>query len=186
MNETLKLIADRYSCRNFSDKSIPEEDLRAIAQAAIQAPSAMNMQPCFFAVVTDGALLADLDEAGMTHIAALPDKTVYERMQSRGGRLLYNAPCAIIIALNAQPVNEYKKVDLGIAAENIVLAAASLGIASCHHGLTEFAFQGNKAAEFTKRMNFPEGYEFGLAVLLGYSDQSNAPHEPDQNKLAWI
>lgn len=186
MNETLRLIANRYTCRNFSDKPISEEDLRAIAAAGIQAPSGMNVQPWFFAVVTDPQLLADLDDTGMAQIAALPDKAVYERMQSRGGTLFYHAPCVIVIAIDTVHPTGFEKIDLGIAAENIVLAAASLGISSCHHGMTNFAFRSARGAEFVKRLKFPEGYGFGLAVLLGYDDNPNTPHEPDPGKITWI
>lgn len=186
MNETVKLISERYSCRKFSDKHIPEEEVQIIAQAAIQAPSAMNIQPWFFAVVTDEQFLADLEEAGMEYITGLPDKSLYERIQSRGGKLFYNTPCAILIAVDTACSSDFEMVDVGIAAENIVLTAASLGISSCHHGLSKFAFQGEKAEEFEKRAQFPEGYKLALAVLLGYSEQPNEPHEPNQNKVVLI
>ena len=44
MNETLNVIAKRYSCRDFKNEMPSDEILQAIAEAAIQAPSGMNRQ----------------------------------------------------------------------------------------------------------------------------------------------
>jgi len=36
------------------------------------------------------------------------------------------------------------------------------------------------------RIGFPEGYEFGLAVLVGYAAGEGKPHEPDMDKLRFM
>ena len=59
--------------------------------------------------------------------------------------------------------------DCGIIAENIALAATSLGLDNLICGLAAFSFSGDRSAEFKRRLEFPEGYEIGIAVLLGYA-----------------
>lgn len=181
MNETLKVIAERYSCRDYLPTPIPECDLRAIAEAAVQAPSGMNRQPWRVIVVTDRTLIGDIEAEGMALLAAQDDKTSYNRIMERGGRLFYGAPCMIMVA--SQPQTD---MDCGILCENIALAATSLGIANVICGFTYLAFTGSKGEEFKRRLGFPEGYEFGCSVLLGYAKTARAPHTPDLGKISYI
>ena len=181
MNDTLKTIATRFSCRSFTDQRLSDEQLHLLAQAAIQAPSGMNGQPWQIIVVKDTKLIADMDTEGMRVLAAMEDKSAYERMMSRGGKLFYNAPCMIVVAIknNAQ-------LDCGIAAQNVVLAATSMGINNLHCGLLGLAFAGDKAGDFKRRLQFPDSYECGIGILLGYAAGSSTPHTPDQSKITII
>lgn len=186
MNNTLETISRRYSCRGFLDKAISDEDLSLIANAAIQAPSGMNRQHWQIIIINNKALLSEMETEGMRIMSQMPDKTMYERIQSRGGRLFYNAPCMAYIAVKATSQKGAELIDLGIVAQNISLAATSLGIGNCHCGLAALCFAGSKAEEFKKKLKFPEGYECGLGVLLGYAKEPGKPHSPDKSKITII
>lgn len=185
-NNTLKTIAERFSCRNFKDESIRDEDLITIANAGIQAPSAMNRQHWQVIVVKDRNLVEEMDSEGMKVLAAADDKSTYERIRSRGGKVFYNAPALILIAIKDPGSDGTGFIDCGIVAQNIVLAATSLGVANVHCGMLRLAFQGERSAEFKRKLKIPEGYEFGLGVLLGYAVENASPHIPDRNKIAVI
>lgn len=178
-NETLAAIARRYSCRAFTSELPTNEQLRAVAQAAVQAPSGMNRQPWHIIVVKDKALIDALEQEGLRALAEL-DEAGYQRIQSRGGKLFYGAPSLVMIAM--QPGTE---LDCGIACQNVVLAAEAQGINTLICGLARLAFMGDKAAEFQRRLAFPEGYAFGIAVLLGHAAQPGTPHAPDESKISW-
>jgi nitroreductase len=77
-------------------------------------------------------------------------------------------------------------MDCGIVAENIAIAAAGLGIDSVICGLAAFTFAGSTREYFNKRLGFPEGYEIGIAVLIGYAKEQGRPHEIDLSKLSFI
>ncbi|QIB69695.1 nitroreductase [Aminipila butyrica] len=186
MNSTLKTIAERFSCRSFTGRLPEQEDLMAIAQAAIQAPSGMNRQGWHVILVKDKALIEEMETEGMSILSALEDKSMYERIMSRGGRLFYNAPCMIVIAVKEAFPKGAEWIDCGILAQNIALAATSLGIANLHCGFVGVAFAGNKAADFKRRLKFPEGYECGMGVLLGYAEHMASPHIPNQEKITVI
>ena len=96
MNETLKVIARRYTCRDYKGEMPPDEILRAIAEAAIRAPSGMNRQAWRVIVVTDRDLIGDMEDEGMSYLAGMADKSSYNRIMERGGRLFYGAPCLIV------------------------------------------------------------------------------------------
>lgn len=186
MNETLNIIAERFSCRSFNGQMPKDSDLAAIAQAAIQAPSGMNRQLWQVIVVKNKALIDDMEAEGTAFMAGMQDRSMYDRVMSRGGRLFYNAPCMILIAIKESVPKGAELIDCGILAQTIVLAASSLGLSTLHCGLVGLAFAGNKAEEFKKRLKFPAGYECGMGILLGYPTEKTAPHVPDQNKITII
>jgi nitroreductase len=186
MNETLKTIAERYSCRNFTDAAVGDADLRAVADAGIQAPSGMNRQGWQIVVVKNRELLAEMEAEGMRVLSEFQDKTLYERIMKRGGKLFYNAPSMAFIAIKEAFPKGAELIDLGIAAQNISLAATSLGIDNCHCGFVAFCFAGGKAAEFKEKLKIREGYECGLGVLLGYGKERGIPRVPDKTKISFI
>lgn len=182
MNETLRTIKNRYSCRNYTGVPVEQEKLEAIALAGIQAPSAMNNQPWKIIVIKDKAFIDEMDVATMNMLSKnTKENGVYERIMSRGGKVFYNAPCMIIVAKVPQT-----NMDCGIVAENIVLAASSLGLGNVICGLAALSFKTEKGDSFKKKI-IPEGYEFGVAVLIGYAENSvGKPHEVDLSKIKYI
>ena len=67
MNEILKAMSARYACRDFKEEMPEDEKLQAIAQAAIQAPSALNIQPWRVIVVKNKELISDMEFEGMSY-----------------------------------------------------------------------------------------------------------------------
>lgn len=186
MNDTLNTIGKRFSCRNFTRKAVSDNDLRLIVDAAVKSPSGMNRQHWQIIIVKNVKLLSEMEAEGMRVMSELEDKTLFERIKSRGGKLFYNAPCIVFIAVKKAFQHGAELIDLGIVAQNIALAATSLGIDNCHCGLAAFCFAGEKSDEFKKRLKFPENYECGLAVLLGYAKEQGNPHVPDESKITFI
>jgi nitroreductase len=182
MNEVLKAIAQRYSCRDFADTPLTDAQLHALADAALQSPSAMNLQPWRVIVVSDKALIDELDAEAMGILRG-QDPAGYERIQARGGRMFYNAPCMIIATTDGK---ELSAMDCGILSQNVTLAAHSLGLGSVICGMAGIPFAGPRGAEFKRRLQFQDGASFGIAVLAGTALSGKAPHEPDRRKLTFI
>ena len=182
MNETLKIIEQRYSCRSYDGKLPEKSKLDAIAKAAVQSPSGMNRQPWRIVVITDKSFIEEMDAEGMKIFSQQEDKTTYDRMMNRGGTIYYNAPCMFLVLKQSGAGD----VDTGIVSENIALAASSLGLGNVICGLAAVPFSGEKSEIFKKRAGFSDGWEFGIAVLVGYSDKTGTPHEPDMSKIKFI
>jgi nitroreductase len=183
MNETLKTIAERYSCRDFTGKPLSDTDVKALVHAALASPSAMNRQPWQVIVITDKNFIDEIDAEGMRILAAADDKSTYERMMSRGGKLFYNAPCMIIAATDNSNLTA---MDCGILSQNIALAAHSLGLGSVICGMAGIPLSGTRASEFKKRLKFPDAYDFGIAVLVGVAKSKKKPNELDMTKETYI
>jgi nitroreductase len=184
---TLDAINTRYSCRAFNGVAPSDKDLESIALAAAASPSGMNTQRWRIIVVKNKDLISDMEAEAFKNLQALPDQSAYNRIISRGGKVFYSAPCMIVVPIEPTEPSASSIFDCGIVSENIALAATSLGINSLICGMAAFCFSGDKREEFMKRLNFPEGYEIGIAVLLGYAENSGgSPHKVDESKISWI
>ena len=166
MNDVLKAIHERNSCRDFSSEPLDMSLVEAIADAALAAPSAINAQPWRIVVVTDKNLL---DE--------------YDKDAKADGKIFYNAPCVIFILKND---SEWATLDCGIVTQNIALAAHSLGLGNVICGMARLPLKGEKGEEWKKRLNFPEGFDFAMSVVIGHANSGKIPHELDKSKLTFI
>ncbi|MCL2357413.1 MAG: nitroreductase [Defluviitaleaceae bacterium] len=181
MNEVLKSITERYTCRDFSPEPLEASQIDALVKAALAAPSAMNLQPWHLVVVTDKAFIEEMDNAAMDVVKK--DAEWYKRMSERGGKIFYDAPCLIFIARNN---SEYAPLDCGIVSQNIALAAHALGLGSCICGMAKIPLDDEKGAKFLARLNFPAEYTFGMSVCVGREKSGKVPHEIDASKVTYI
>jgi nitroreductase len=115
--ETWDAIRARRNVRSFDVRPIPEEDLRRIAEAAWRTPSSMNQQAWTFVVVTDHDTLGELS-----------------RVWSYADHVARAAAAIALVAPRNDDHDEREtyQYDLGQATMSIMLAAADLGIGSCH------------------------------------------------------
>ena len=116
----------------------------------------MNMQPWEIIVIQDKTLIDEMDASIMDMLSKQEDKTLYDRMMERGGRIFYNAPCMFLVV--KKPGMD---LDCGIVTENISLAATSLGLGNVICGMARLSFMTEKGEDFKEQL-IPEGYEFGM------------------------
>lgn len=114
MKDTFSVINARKSVRKFTGAPVSKADLDKIIRAGMAAPTAVNMQPWSFVVVTDRKKLDEL-AAGLTY-----------------ARMLTNAGAAIIVCTEPDKAYEKSKdlaiIDASLAGENILLAIEALGL----------------------------------------------------------
>ena len=133
---TLEAIKTRRSIRKFSHKPVEQGMIHAVLEAARMAPSWANMQCWRFVVVTDAGTRKKLSE--LSFVAAFFDAKGYQTNPAQNA--VAEAP--VVIVLCADPAQsgemggqQYYMTDAGIAAQNIMLAAHSLGLGSTFVGL---------------------------------------------------
>ena len=178
--DVLKAIANRRSHRAYTEAQLPEETLSAILRAGLEAPSARNRQPWHFSVVQSADLIQEVhDEA-----AAVMGRGGSPRFADPDFQIFYHAPT--VIFLFGEKAFEWTEVDCGIAVENMALAAEGLGIGSVILGLPKPAFMGEKAEELRRRLGCPEGYDFVIALALGYAADTKEPHDLREEKISRI
>ena len=150
-----QLAAHRQSCRNFdASRTVAREDIDACLMAARLAPSACNSQPWHFTVCTgqkaaEAALCTQ--SLGMNKFAsAAPCFVVFSEEA-------YNASAAVGSRLKKQ---DYRCLDIGLAAAHLVLEAEARGLATCLIGW----FDEKKLAELTRVES-----RIRLVAALGYA-----------------
>lgn len=187
MNDVLNAIASRYSCRTYTGQMPSDDQLRAIADAANTAPSSMNRQPWRIIVLKNKELITELETEAVRVMGTVEDepvKKMYTMAMAHGGKIFYNAPCMIMLPVDASV--PAARLDCGIVCQTITLAATSLGLGSLICGLARYAFAADKAERFRQKLGFPEGFEFGMCVLLGEPQSNGTPHTPDGSKISFI
>jgi nitroreductase len=108
-------------------------------------------------------------------------------MMERGGTLFYDASAIIFVAKAPNDGAFSPDLDCGIVTANLILAARALGVDSVVCGFAGVLFEGAGASELRRQLQFPEGFDFSIAVLLGYnSGEPKAPHTPDLSKIIEI
>jgi nitroreductase len=181
-NAVFEAIFMRRSCRAYTSKKPDDETLALLARAALAAPSGGNAQPVNVIVVQNMPLLLELEKAVVDYFVKTGNEAVVERIRSRKNKIFYNASVVFFLA-----VKNGAHADVGIMAENIAVSSASLGLASVILGLPGVAFNDPDTAPYWKeKLGFPEAYEYGLAVAVGYAADEGKPHEIDLGKLSFI
>ncbi|HEY6007615.1 MAG TPA: nitroreductase family protein [Geobacteraceae bacterium] len=165
--DTLEAIATRRSVRKFSDRPVEPEKLDQVLEAARLAPSWANMQCWRFVVVTDPAVKARMAE--LSYVEEFFAPRGYRTNPAQGA--LTEAP--VVIVACADPTEsgdlrgqQYYLADVGIAAENLMLAAHVLGLGTVFVGVFDEENLGellNIPPEIRIVGLFPLGYPAGEA-----------------------
>ena len=184
MNEVLKAIMKRNSCRDYTGKPLTAEQVDALVKAALAAPSAVNAMPWQVIMCTDKALIDEMNDAAMETMAQSEDKTVYNRIMDRGGKVFYNAPAMMVIL--SEDSKRWGVLDSGILVQNVALAAHSLNLGNVICGMASIPLEGPKGEDFKKRLKFKEGYTFAIAILIGEATVGKEPHELDISKVSYV
>ena len=180
---TLQSIRERSSHRKYLPQQLTEQQLETIVQAALQAPSAINAQPWHFSVVQDQALLLRINQAAAKHARKRPANTRSPRFDDDSFHIFYHAPTVVFISARK---TSYSQIDCGIAVQNMALAAEALGLGSVILGLPREAFVEEDKAPLEQALQFPEGYEYVIAIAIGTPDDEKKPHEMDKAKVSYI
>ncbi len=166
MSDFFDVLENRNSVRKYSDRKLSEELCRKLVEAGLRAPTAVNKQELHFTVVKN-------DNPVQTEIQndLNPDAQT---------SFFYNAPVTIYISGNES--FKWTAVDAGIAVENIHLAAEALGLGSVILGCMKDVLNGDKKEEYARKLAFPEGYGYQIAIAAGYAEATKEQHSFDFEK----
>jgi nitroreductase len=158
----IEAIQKRHSCRAYLDKTIEQEKLDQIFEAARHAPSAKNLQDWRFVVVTDKRI-KQLVAACTNHKDAF----------SQAGALI--AACSVCKEI-MKCGQHIAPIDVSIALEHIALMATELGLATCWIG----SFDAGRVKEI---LAIPKEVAIIELMALGYSagGERQTTREPVNN-----
>jgi len=146
--EAYEAIVSKRDTRSFTSEPVSDDDLQRVLQAGRMAGSAKNQQLNRIVVVTDDGDRARLGECG------------------KFAEWIPTCPMVFVIVV---PKEGGKAFDIGRMAQNMMVAAHDLGLASCpvtfHHE--------KRVQEF---LGFPENHEAPMGVGIGH------PAPPEEKK----
>ena len=179
-NPVIEAIKSRRAIRSYEDKPVPESAVQTMLEAATYAPSAINVQPWKFTIVTNKAEMKRLsDIAKPMLVRMLPDVGdeglvgLKKRLSDPNYNIFYNAPLLIFVSGIKSP---YAIYDCSMAAQNMMLAAYTLGIGSCWIG-TAVALANDPKVK--ANLGVPEDHEVHAAIIFGYP-KGGFPKAPEK------
>lgn len=156
MNETLKVLRDRRSVRSYQAEQVKEEDLNAILEAGLWAPSGMGAQSVTMVVVQDPETIAAMSRAN-AEIQGKP-----------GTDPFYGAPTVVVVLADGEKANWIQ--DGSLAMSNLMNAAASLGVSSCWINRAREYFDLPEGRAMLAKWGLPATLQGVGNCILGYVD----------------
>jgi nitroreductase len=165
MSDLMNTIQQRRSIRRFQERDLPDDILTKLLEAARWAPSWANTQCWNFVVVRDNETKRKIQE------------TVSPRNPS--SKAIVNAPVLLVVCGQLKRSGYYNDqyptkfgdwfmYDLGLATQNLCLAAHDSGLGTVIVGL----FEHDRVGEIIK---LPPEHEVLVLIPVGYPDHDPSP-----------
>ncbi len=170
-NDTMNLLLERASVRDFESRPIPDDVFETIMSAAAHAPTGGNLQPY--------------------SIVAVRDESTKERLTELcgGQRFVSRAPVALVFCIDYHRLERWARLegapftardtfmsfwiafqDTVIAAQNVCTAADALGLGSVYVGSIMSSF-----TELREMLGMPGGVFPVVLLSVGYPKKRPQP-----------
>ena len=159
-NAAIENIMTRTSIRQYKDQPVEQEKVDILLKAAMAAPTAVNLQPWHFIVITDKPTIDLLS-----------------------GRQPTNAPLLIAVCGDTDKTTmpdgktklpDFWVEDVSAATENLLLAAHALGLGAVWTGVYPAM---ERVAEVANVLNCPQNIVPMAVVRIGYPDEAPEPKD---------
>jgi nitroreductase len=187
----MDLLKSRHSIRKYTAQQISHEDMETILEAGSRAPNAGGGQRSILVGVRNKELttkigimnLARFDRSNLagSYVSKEQPSSIDDPSMKNG---FYGAPS--VVAIFTQNNFMFRVADAFCCAENMVLQATELGIASCIISRGEETFVSPAGQELVKAWDIPDNYSAVCFVVLGYIDgpqPSSKPIKPGRVRI---
>lgn len=163
MQETLQDLKTRRSCRKYKAEQIKEEELNAVLEAGIYAPTGHGSQSPQIVVVQEPSLRDKLSIMNGKVMKAVHDP-------------FYGAPTAVIVFRDSTNANGM--ADGCMVMGNLLNAAHAVGLASCYINRALEMFETPEGEELKAAWGVAPHMKGVAICVLGYDDGGIAPAKP--------
>lgn len=177
-------IKGRRSVRAYTDEPVLKEQIEAVIESGIWAPTGMHREPWKFIVIENKKLIKYVsDETKLLVKQMMPP--LAKQFSTEADIVCYNAPMLILVC--AEKDEQWDKVNLldcVLAAQNMFLKAYELGLGTCYMGFVSLL---NSNPEALKKIGVPENCTLMVPFIIGHpktkqgAGKRNKPHI-----LQWI
>lgn len=162
-NQTLETIMNRKSVREYSDKEITQETLTNLLKAGMAAPSSKDRRPWHLVVISDKTILDSLGN------------------QLKTASMLKNANKAIVVCGDTVLSDNAWFLDCSAAAQNILIAAESMGIGSVWTAAYPYE---DRIEIISNTLRLPENIQPLAIIPLGYpAGENKAKDKYDETRI---
>lgn len=184
--ELMDVIRTRRAVREYTDAPVDRATVKRLIDAAILAPSAMNLQPWAFAVLLHRLRIGEcaqgikrwlLDNFSQTSF----DPALRTLIQGEGYSIFHHAPALVLVLAKTRQQQAYE--DCCLAANTLILAARDAGLGSCWIGLARPWLNLSSTKE---ELGLPEHYEVVAPVVLGYPKAWPGSHGRNPAEIHWL
>jgi nitroreductase len=157
----LEAIKKRRTVRAFTEEEVTDEQVEAIVEMGMYAPTYMNRKPWHFVVIRDKELQGKLGET----LGVRP----------------YIQQASVVIAVYGDPeVSNTWDLDGCAAIENMLIAATALGLGSAWAGSPGNVAWGDAEELMRDALKVPSGFNALSLVCLGHPAKVTVPHTKDE------
>ena len=179
----LDAIYRRRAVRAYTGIPLDEPTIRKLLEAAVQAPTAIHLEPWAFVVVQNPQTLQALSERAKVLAVAeaqhhdlvkVPGGTPHSDrlavLASPGFNVFYDA--GTLIAICGKPISAYVAADCWLAAENLMLAACAMGLGTCPIG---FSLPVLNSPEVKAELGIPADVTVVAPIIVGTPSHAVPP-----------
>jgi nitroreductase len=166
MNEALKVIKNRRSARSFGPAQITDEELKAVLEAGLHAPSARNRQSWFFTILQNAQLIERVNGWIIEEAHFVKDEKAQEIASTPNAAIFRRAPTVILVS--GEAADPQSRDDCACAGQNMMLACEALGLGSCWISYVAFLANRDTLREYRAQLSIPSGYLPYFGLTIGY------------------
>jgi nitroreductase len=183
------VLKKRRAVREFTPAAISRPEIEALIGEAIEAPSAMNLQPWAFAVVLDRDQIDRYAQRAKDSLLAKLSKLsdpVQHRFEQRmlenpDFSLFYHAPALVLVLAKSSEAQADE--DCCLAAQSLMLAARDRDLGTCWIG---FARPWLNLPETKAELGIPPEYQVVAPIVLGHPVAWPESHGRKPAEILWI
>lgn len=176
-NSVMETIMSRRSIRKYKPQAVEREKMQQIVACGINAPNGMGKQSWEVRIVDDPEFLN-----GITEIYKKENPEAANELGLKN--MFRNAPVVAFVANDT--AYDMSQIDCGLLGGNMILSAWSMGIGSCCLGGVARFMGTSPAADYLKKLDFPEGYKLLYCISFGYPDETPAAKPRNAEKVKYI
>ena len=170
MNETIKTLITRGSCKEYKPDKPKKEDLDLVLQAGLKAPSGMNMQTPRFVVIQNDDVIAKLSKMNAKVMGADIDP-------------FYGAPAVIAVLVKKECTYAY---DGTLALGNMLNAAYSLGMGARWIHRCKEVFESEEGKALLKEWGLEDDVEGVGFCIIGYPAKEVPTQEIKEGRVFYV
>lgn len=169
MNEVLKVLKERRSCRSYRPEQITDEELNAVLEAGTYAPTARGQQSPIIVAVQNPAVVEQLRKMNAA-VLGTPEADPF-----------YGAPTVLVVL--AARDNTNRVYDGSCVMSNLMNAAKAVGLASCWVHRAKEVFDSEEGKALLRQWGVEGDYEGIGHCILGYRGGHGPCTRPPQGAL---